>query len=495
MDIAIGRIDGLVLALYLLGVVALGTWVGRGTKNLNAYLLGGRSLPWWAILGSIIATETSTATFLSIPGISFARGGDLRFLQITFGYVVGRLVIVFVLLPLFFRGHVFTAYEVLNQRFGASTKKAASLIFLVTRNLGDGLRLFLTAIALEQVLGWSMPACVVLIGMATIAYTVFGGMKSVIWIDCIQMLVYLVGGIAALSVIASRLPGGFHAITSFAVANEKFQVLDFRWTLEDPFTFWAGLIGGMFLTLGTHGTDQMMVQRYLCSRSLSDASRALSLSGFAVALQFLLFLLLGVGLAAYYDHFGSVSFERSDQVFASFIVSELPSGIGLIGLLLAAVFAAAMSTLSSSLNSSASSFVNDLYRGTSDSEPSEAHLLFVSRLATVAFGGIQIMIGIAAAGLSGAVVSNSLAIAGFASGLLLGVFALGIFTREVNQAASLVALSFGLLALLIVQFVLPVVSDFRIAWPWLPVVGGFVTFASGVAVGALQSPRVPKSQA
>ena len=265
MTLAIQGIDVFVLGVYLTLVAGLGIWLGRGTRDLNSYLLGDRHLPWWAILGSIVATETSTATFLSVPGIAFADGGDLRFLQLAIGYLCGRCLVRVVLLPLFFRGEIFTAYQVLDRRFGGATKRVAALIFLVTRNLGDGLRLFLTAIVLEKITQVPLPICVVLIGAVTILYTLLGGMKAVVWNDCAQFVVYMLGGLIAGMVLLQGLPDGVTGLLEFGRREGKFRVFDFAWTTDDPYTFWAAVIGGMFLTLGTHGTDQMMVQRYLCA--------------------------------------------------------------------------------------------------------------------------------------------------------------------------------------------------------------------------------------
>ena len=299
-QIAIQPLDSAVLLLYLLAVVLFGLWIGRGQRDMTGYLLGGRDLPWWAILGSIVATETSTATFLSVPGLAFAQHGDMRFLQLAMGMIIGRWLIVYLLLPLYFRGQLFTAYQVLNDRFGGATKDVASFVFLVARNIGDGLRLFLTAIVLEKVVGVPLPICVVIVGLLTIIYTFFGGIKSVVWNDCIQFVVYVTGGVIALAVIAMRLPNGWEQLTAFGVEHEKFRVFDFTWNLSSAYTFWSGLIGGAFLALGTHGADQMMVQRYLCARSRQEAGRALVVSGFVVLAQFALFLFLGVALAAFY---------------------------------------------------------------------------------------------------------------------------------------------------------------------------------------------------
>jgi SSS family transporter len=446
--------------------------MGRGQKGLSDYLLGGRDLPWWAILGSIVATETSTATFLSVPGIAYF--GDLRFLQLAFGYIIGRTIVVYVFLPRYFQGNLFTAYEVLDKRFGLATKRTASIVFLVSRTCADGLRLFLAALVLEKILGWSMPLCIVTMGIATILYTFFGGIKSVVWTDCLQFVVYIAGGVIAGLVIVSRIPGGWTELLAFATENNKLRLFDFTWSLTEPYTFLAGVVGGTFLILGTHGTDQMMVQRYLCARSERDAGRAIILSGFVVMLQFLLFLLVGVALACFYHRFPTATEFRADSVFATFIVSELPKGVGLVGITLAAVFAAAMSTLSSSLNSSASSAVSDLYMPFRRTEASSEHLLRVSRLLTVGFGVAQIAMGIVGIYLARSVVTNVLDIASLTAGLLLGLFALGVLTNQVGQRAALMGLVFGLSVLTCVKFMT------SIAWPWYALIGASSTFAAGM---------------
>ena len=474
--------DAVVLIAYLVGVVALGIWLGRGQQNARDYLLGGNNAPWWAILGSIVATETSTVTFLSVPGIAYAKDGDLRFLQLAIGYIVGRSLIVVWLLPLYFRGELFTAYELLQKRFGVATQKLASLLFLVTRNLGDGLRLFLTAVVLEATMGWPLPVCVIVIGIATIIFTVLGGMKSVIWNDCLQLVVYMVGGILALGLIVGRLDGGVGELLEFAAETERLRMFDFatqdavgNWRFDEVYTFWAGLIGGMFLTLGTHGADQMLVQRVLASRSRRDAAWAMVGSGFVVYLQFALFLFVGIALAAFYHaNPPATEFQSTDRVFSTYIVQELPTGIGVIGLLLAAVFSAAISTLSSSLNSSATAVITDWIPKRHDVD-SDRRSVWQGRVLTVVFGVIQIIVGIAARNFDQAVIGNALAIAGFSAGLLLGLFALGSFIPSVNQTGAVIALLTGTCVLLVVKFGI----SYPIAWPWLPVIGATSTFLTG----------------
>ena len=481
MELAIGSIDAAIVVVYLAATLVFGVWLGRNSKDADDYLLGGRNLPWWALLGSLVATETSTATFLSVPGISYESPGDFRFLQLALGFVIGRVIVAFVLMPNYFRGRISSAYEVLENQFGIATRKTASLVFLVTRNLGDGLRLYLTAIALEKTVGLSLPLCISVIGMVTIFYTVYGGMKSVVWNDCIQFVVYIIGGIIALFAILHALPSGTATLTSFASEHGGVQFFgksDPQSAMTDAYSLFAGVIGGMVLTIGTHGTDQMMVQRFLSARSKFDASKAVVASGVVVLLQFALFLLLGTALACFYNSFPpEAPFEKGDSVFATFIVEQLP--VGVVGFTLAAVFSAAMSTLSSSLNSSAAAVVND-FLVHSDQSCSDKRVLHWSKAATVVFGGLQIGIGIAAALVSRSVINDALAIAGFSAGMLLGVFFLGLALKRIRDLAGVVGMLSGLGALLLVKFG-PLVIDGMpaIAWPWFALIGAAVTFLVG----------------
>ncbi len=473
----ITTLDAAVIAIYLVSVVLLGLWTGRGNRDLAGYLLGDKRLPWWALLGSIVATETSTATFLSVPGIAFEPHGDLRFLQLALGFIVGRCLIVVLLLPAYFRGEILTAYEVLEVRFGGPTKRTAALLFLVSRTLGDGLRLFLTALALEKAVGLSLPLCIVLIAAVTLLYTWFGGMRSVVWNDCLQLVVYLAGGLLALWIILDRLPEGWQQVQAFAAENGKWRMFDWDWHLNQPFTFWAGLVGGACLSLGSHGTDQMMVQRLLAARSQHDAARALVCSGVVVFVQFGLFLLIGVSLACYFRQFPPpVPIARGDEAFATFIVGHMPPGAG--GFTLAAVLAAAMSTIASSLNSSAAVAVNDLGPrlglGKGQENLSAATRLVWCRRITVLFCLLQIGVALAARYYSKSVVNDALAIAGFVTGILLGVFLLGVLTTRVRQGAAAVGMVTGMVAVGVAKFGLD------LAWPWYTVVGAGATFAAGI---------------
>jgi SSS family transporter len=467
----VGPIDlGLLLA-YMAGMVALGLWMGRGARDVSEYVVGGRDVPWWLILFSIVATETSTVTFLSIPGFAFDR--NLTWLQIALGFLVGRFVVCALLLPPYFRGALFTAYEVLHHRFGGATQRTASALFIVTRTLADGLRLFLTAIVLQEMTGIALHWSVVAVGITTIVYTYVGGLRAVLWTDFVQFLIYIGGALVAFGVILNRLPGGWEQLWQMGSAAGKLRVLDLTLDWSEPYGLWAGLIGGIFITLGSHGVDQLMVQRYLSARGLPDARRALAVSGLVVTVQFALFLLIGVGLWCFYQLTPpAVPFDRPDRVFVRFILGELP--VGVVGLLLGALFAAAMSTLSSSLNSCATVAATDLYFPLVKTEASPERQLQLVRLLTAVFGALQIAVGIAGQWLNASVVASILGIAAFTTGIVLGVFFLGMFTRRVGQQAALAGFAFGLAAMTWIYFATP------LAWPWYALAGSVLTVGAGL---------------
>src|SRR6266550_1960489 len=299
-------LDLIIIVVYLLGTLAVGWWFSRKQRTIRDYFLSDNNVPWWALMGSIVATETSTVTFISVPAFAFAAnasgvGGDFTFLQLVIGYLIGRLIIVALFIPLYFRGELFTVYQVLDQRFGGRVKRMAASLFLITRSIADGIRLFLTAIVLVALTGWADPVSILIIGAVTIAYTYLGGMAAVIWTDAIQLVVYLVGAVVAALVLLGKIPGGWNEVVAAGTHLHKFNLFDFTFDLSRSYTFWSGVIGGAFLTTATHGTDQLMVQRYLCARSPRQASAALLTSGAVILAQFVLFLLIGVMLSVFYQ--------------------------------------------------------------------------------------------------------------------------------------------------------------------------------------------------
>lgn len=459
----VSALDLAILVAYMAGMVLLGSWLGRGARDVAEYAVGSRDLPWWLILFSIIATETSAVTFLSIPGFAYER--DFTWLQIALGFLLGRFAVAFLLLPEYFRGTLFTSYEVLHRRFGGATKQTASVLFILTRSLADGLRLFLSALVLQEMTGISIPWAVAALGVTTVVYTYVGGMRAVLWTDLIQFFLYLAGALVALVAILSRLPGGWDQLVEMGQAAGKLRVFDFRFDWSEPYGFWAGLVGGAFITLGSHGVDQLMVQRYLSARGLPAARRALCVSGLVVVAQFALFLLIGVGLWSFYQlHPPAVPFDRPDRVFARFILDELPTG--LVGLLLGAIFAAAMT---SSLNSCATVAVNDLLRVEPDRQ------LRVTRILTAFFGVVQIAVGIGGQWVRSSIVSSVLGIAAFTTGIVLGVFFLGMLPRRVGQRAALAGLIAGFAGMTWIFFGTP------LAWTWYALAGSLLTVAAGFA--------------
>jgi len=483
-------IDLAIVAVYILGTTLLGAWFSRKQRDVKTYFVGDRSVRWWLVLVSIVATETSTVTFLSVPGTAFnPKGGNLTFLQLSFGYIVGRCVVAWFLLPQFFQGELLSAYQLLRQRFSPMVQRLASGLFLLTRTVADGLRLFLTGLLLQQFTGWSMELSILIMGVVTLFYTYLGGMEAVIWTDLIQFAIYGLGAVAAAALILNLLPGGWSEFVRIGSEHQKFKLLEFAAPRTTAFNFFAGLVGGAFFTMASHGADQLMVQRYLCSRSLAGARIALVSSGFVVLVQFLLFLLIGVGLFALREH-GILRVEpgaRDDAVFGKFIVTKMP--VGMIGIIVAAVLAAAMSTLSSSLNSSAGALVTDFFKPIRPSY-SDRTYLNISRALTCVFGILQVAVALAAVYLKPeqSTVEMVLSVAGLTTGLILGLFLLGSWRPVVSSPAALIGLACGA----IVVFVVWLPSLFRnvpyfagrvpatlqtplLAWPWFAPLGAGVT--------------------
>jgi len=466
-------LDLAVLVLYLLGVTAWGAWLGRGQRGGKDYFLGSRDLPWGAVMLSVVATETSTLTFLSIPGVAYL--GTLTFLQLTLGYLAGRILVSIILLPAYFRGELSTAYALLESRFGTGARRFTSGVFMVTRLLADSVRLFATAIPLALVTGWPYPLSIAVIGVLTLIYTYFGGIKAVVWVDALQMGLYLLGALAAGLALQALVPGGWEAILSRAAEAGKLEVLDFQLTLAVPYTFWAALLGGAFLTMASHGTDQLIVQRLFTCRDLRASQKALVGSAITVMAQFLVFLLVGLGLWVFYQ---GRSFERSDEIFALFIVNQLPPGI--TGLLIAGVFAAAMSSLSSSINSLASASAYDFWAPLRGVEKDEARILRAGKGFTLLWAGLLVAGAVVFIPLSRetSAVEMALGIASVVYGGLLGAFALAVLVERATQRGAIAGMALGIATVTVIWITIP---D-RVAWPWFALIGTAVTFLVGAAL-------------
>jgi solute:Na+ symporter, SSS family len=482
-------VDLTVVGLYFAFTLGVGLWVSRHQRSAADYFLGARNLPAWAILLSIVATETSALTVISVPGIG-ARG-DLTFLQLTFGYLIGRLAVARWLLPGYFRGDQETAYARLESRFGVGTRRLTSLIFLVSRFFGDAVRVFASAIPLALITGWTVPTAIVAMGLITMVYTWFGGFKAVVWTDVLQLSVYLAGGVGAL-LIAWHLAGGADLALGRAHAAGKLRLFDLEPSLTHTYTLLSGIVGGALLSGASHGADHLIVQRLLATRSLRDARVALVGSGVMVILQFTLFLLVGSAIWAA----GLAPAEmQSDQLFPAFVVHHLP--VGLAGLVIAGILAAAMGTHSSAINSLASSATHDLYASwTGRRDP--GHLLRVGRLISAGWAlgliGGALFFHATAGGGQTPVVVLALSIASVTYGPLLGTYFLAGRWPRARGRDVVGAVAVTVAVMLVVVFAKRLATApglewleplGRLAWPWYVPLGTFLAVGSGMALSYL----------
>jgi SSS family transporter len=484
----IHSLDLAIVIVYLLAVTALGMHFRRKQSQIaqiasddrNAvtreYFLGGRTAPWWALAFSIVATETSTLTIIGTPAIAY--GGNLTFLQLIFGYLIGRVLIVLVLLPGYFRGDFFTAYALIEKRFGQRMRAVAASTFLITRALAEGVRVSAIAIVLSVVLGTTEHLSVVIVIALTLLYTLEGGMKAVIWTDVAQLFIYLAGSAATFFVLLHRVPGGWNEVVQVAAEHgHKLQIFDFSFNLATKYTFWSGLIGGAFLTMATHGTDQTIVQRLLAARNQRDSRRALLASGVIVLFQFTVFLLIGVLLFGFAQHTPLLSAgERADRILPLFLLREMPTGLA--GLLLASIIAVAMSNASGSLNSLAASSVLDFsaLRLAQRKPANDAGFLRLSRRMTLFWGLVLMGFGLLT---WGPVLEAGLTVASLPFGSLLGLFLLGTLNRHSNANGALAGMFAGLLTILCVWRLT------NIAFTWYVLIGSITTFLVGSLVSLL----------
>ena len=463
-----------VIAAYLIGI----TWFGarfRGSQHsLKDYFLGGRRAPWWAIALSIVSAETSTLTVIGTPSRSFT--GNFGFLQLVFGYLLARIVISALFLPAYFRGELFTAYELMRIRFGTRIRRLTAGTFLILRALAEGVRVFAISIVIGVVLGTGEMTSIAAILLLTLLYTYEGGMTAVIWTDVVQMGLYVAGALLSLFLVLRQIPGGWAHVAAVAEPLGKLQVFDFRFAppaefFSRTYSFWAGIIGGCFLTTASHGTEQLLVQRLLAAKNERQSRAALLSSWIVIFCQFTLFLVIGVSLFVLYKERGWAAPAVTDSIYPRFIWDQLPPGLS--GLVIAAILAAAMSNLSAALNSLASTTVMDFLRPLSKKSHDESVWLKRARLATVFWGVILGGVALFARNW-GSVLESGLSIASLVSGLLLGVFLLGLLTRRVGEIAAMCGMVAGLAVMLYVRLATP------IAFTWYVVIGTSMTFATGV---------------
>ena len=471
----LNHLDLAIIALYLVGITLFGLRFRKKQRTLRDYFLADRNIPWWAIALSIVAAETSTLTIISIPGLAY--DSNLTFLQVVMGYVVGRIIISFVLLPHYFRGDLYTAYELIEHRFGKRLRTLTASLFLLTRAAAEGVRVYAVSIVVAIALGTGEIASIAIITVLTLVYTFEGGLAAVIWTDVVQTVIYIGGTLVGVFTILHLVPGGWPTIHYLAAGMDKLRVFDFSFTLARPYTFWAGLIGGAFLTTASHGTDQLIVQRLLAARDQRQSVTALLTSGIAIFFQFALFLIVGVMLWAYYGMPSSI-FGKADYIYPTFIVTRLPHGIS--GLLIAAILAAAMSNLSAALNSLSSSSMMDFYLRWHPGNDNRAQLR-LSRAATFVWALVLFALAILSLHKVSRVIEVGLAIASVAYGALLGVFLLGVLTKRAHERGSMVGMLFGFGTELYLWL------GTKVPWTWYVASGTVVTFAVGYAASLLKA--------
>ena len=494
MPVRLHVVDLGVVGLYLVAITLFGLRFSRRRvaggaaardRSLRGYFLANRTVPWWAIALSIVSAETSTLTIIGTPGLAFA--GDFGFLQIVIGYMIGRVVVALLFLPKYFQGEMLTAYQLIDRRFGHTLHKVTAGLFLLTRAAAEGVRVFAVSIVVGIAIGTGDVLSIAIISALTLLYTFEGGMAAVIWTDVAQMAIYVGGTLVAIWSLGAHVPGGWATIHAVGAAAGKFHMLNFALNLTTTYTFWAGVLGGTFLTMASHGTDQLMVQRMLAAKNLKESRLALLSSGVVIFIQFALFLLIGAGLFAFYGmHPAALTAlhgANTNRIFPAFIVQQMP--VGVAGLLVAAILAAAMSNLSAALNSLSSTTVVDFYMGWRP-RANERERMVVSRASTVLWALVLFAVAVYAVhtGGTGNVVEIGLSIASVAYGCLLGVFLLGTLTRYATQAGAIIGMitGFALNVALWLQHA-PVhiagVTVPQVAWTWYVIIGALVTFAVG----------------
>ncbi|MDB4876341.1 MAG: sodium solute transporter superfamily [Gemmatimonadetes bacterium] len=500
-------LDFVVIVAYLVGITALGMWVGRRQRDAKDYFVADREIPWWAVMFSIVASETSALTFISIPGLAYI--GNLGFLEIAAGYLLGRIALAFTLLPKYYEGNLVTAYALLEKRFGLATRRFTSIVFMATRGMADSVRVFATAVPIALIIGpllpkaAVMPVAVLVLGTLTVLYTIKGGMRAVIWTEIVQASVYLIGGLSALLIAVHLTPGGWGTIIPAASAAGKLKVISWYTGFDQPHTIYAGLIGGAFLSMASHGADQLIVQRLMSARSLKGAQAAVIGSGIAVIIQFTLFLMLGITLWAFY---GGQQFPIPDSIFPTFIVDHMPHG--LVGLLLAAVLAATMSTHSGAINSLAAASTHDIYLPLTGRSPDDPKTLKIGRIFALIWG-IALTGGalLFPQNAKTPVVVVALSIASFTYGALLGGFFLAIFWRRAIQRDAILGMSVGILVMSLIVFAkqisaaVPALAGAlqpvsTIAYPWYVLIGTTITLSVGILSSLTHgAPPVPAEPA
>ena len=476
--------DWAVILLYLLGMIALGVWFGKDQRNARDYFLGSRNLPWWSVGLSIVATETSALTFIGVPALVF--GGDISFIQVVIGYVIARVVLAIVLVPHYFKGEIYSPYQLVANSFGEPSRRVVSVFFLIAGTLAAGVRVYVTCIPLQLMLGVNVLPAIVLFIILSLIYTYVGGIKAVVWTEFAQFILFMGGGLFTLFYIPTLLDGGMSGALSEAATGGKLHWLNTAFALEKPFNIWMGLIGATVFVMSSHGADQLIVQRVLSCRNVAEGRKALLLSAVVIFPLFLVFLFVGALLWVYYQHheFGialpetKAGFGKNDYVFPIFILTTMPPVVK--GFLIVAILAAAMSSVSAALSALASVSTMDLFKTISKRVRSDEDYLRLSKYSTLVWA---VVLGIVAFASQGVVfiLNWAFSLNGLTSGALLGGLLLAVFFKKTRPRAVIAGMIVSLAGMIVVsQYswtteVAGQTVEHKVFWPWFTLIGTSLT--------------------
>ena len=472
-------IDICIIGMYFLIIVFVGGFYGRKEENLDDYFLAGRKIRWFFVLLSIVATETSALTFIGTP--AFAYNHNWTYIQLIIGAIIGRFILGGLFIPVFYRNRVFTVYEYLGTRFNNGSKNASSIVFLVTRCLASGVRLFGASILLSVATGLDPLASIIIIATFATIYTSIGGMKAVIITDACQAIIMFGGALLALFFIYRDIPQGWQGVMSATSELSKWKAFDLSFSYKDAYTLWAGILGSTFFALATHGTDQDLVQRMLTAKDARQSKKALILSGFVDIPIVILFLSIGSLLFSLYQLVPDPDLpEKVDNIFPYYIVHNLPRAVS--GILIAGVFSAAMSSIDSALNALSTTWINDFYRPYLKKNAGERHYLIMARVFTLAFALFLVLIAYLCKD-TNEVLILGLEIGSFTYGALLGVFLLGLVTRRGNDLGNMLGMAMSIIALLLIK------RYTEIPWVWYVMIGTMITFGIGCLFSSAKGER------
>ena len=463
-----GLINWLVVVLYFVGVLVIGAFLTKKNTSTKEYFLGGRRLPWWAIGLSVLATQASAITFIGAPGWGYNGGLTRMFFTLNFPIVM--IFLVATLIPFFYNAGVVTVYEYLEKRFGSKSRLITSVLFLVSRGLATGVVIYAPALVLSKITYIDTNLAIAVMAVIAVLYTIAGGISAVIWTDVLQMFILWLGLIIAFITIVVDIPGGFGHIIQVASEAGKLQSFNWSFDLTEPYTIWGGLIGGGFLFAAYFGTDQSQVQRVLTSKSIKEAKMALVLGGFLGVIQMFIFLMIGVFLFVYYN---GMHFDNPNDIFLTFVINKMP--VGIAGLVIAAVFAAAMSSIDSALNSLATVTTKDIYQKYFKKNADDKHYLKASRYFTLLWGIYAAIFAFFASNL-GTVIEAVNKVGSYFYGSLLGMFFLAVFTKRANGKGAVSGMIFGMLLVFMIS------AFTAVDWLWYNFFGAAGAFIVGYAV-------------